>query len=73
MAVVGAQCPSPVVKVILNPDMDVDAAYADLLNELEQLSLGEVTAKINELNDVDAINATAKAMANTFISAMDAE
>lgn len=60
-------------KIILNPDLDIDAAYAEFLAELEQVNLAEVTAKVNELNDIDAINATAKAMADTFISAMDAD
>jgi putative aldouronate transport system substrate-binding protein len=58
-------------KVILNPDLDADAEYEAFLAALDQVNMAEVTAKINELNDIEAINRTAKAMVDNFLQAME--
>ncbi len=47
-----------VTQAILTPGFDVEAEFENFLSELEQNRLSEVTAAMNNLNSIDAINAT---------------
>lgn len=60
-------------RVILNPDLDVDAEYDAYLEALEQVGFTEVAAKINELNSIAEVQAAWQAVQAGFMSAMAAE
>lgn len=44
-------------RAILTPGFDIDAEFTSFLETLNQNNLADVTAKINELNSIEAINA----------------
>jgi ABC-type glycerol-3-phosphate transport system substrate-binding protein len=60
-------------KVILNPNLDVNAEYDAYLKAVKQSKLDEVTAKVNELNKVKDVQAAWKAMQTSFMSSMEAK
>ena len=49
-------------RVVLNPDLDIDAEWESYLATLEANNLGAVTEAVNRLNDIDTINGMAAAI-----------
>jgi ABC-type glycerol-3-phosphate transport system substrate-binding protein len=60
-------------KVILNPNLDVNAEYDAYLKALKQTKFDEVAAKINELNKVKDVQASWKALQANYKAAMEAK
>ncbi len=49
-------------RVVLNPDLDIDAEFDSFLAALEANNLAGVTEAVNALNDIETINAMAAAI-----------